>query len=37
MMQGLEPWPGAKVEDLDDVAMMLCEGFKAFGTCTLRE
>ena len=36
-MQGTEPWPGAKVEELEDVAMTLCEGFKAYGGCMLGE
>ena len=34
-MQEREPWPGAKGEDLEDVAMALAETFRAFGGCTL--
>jgi len=34
-MQGAEPWPGALPEEFEDVAMALCENFKAMGSLSI--
>jgi hypothetical protein len=34
-VQAHEPWPKAKLEDLEEVAMAVCEVFRSFGTCVL--
>jgi len=31
-IQAAAPWPGAKVEDLEEVAMALCEALRAYGS-----